>query len=179
MFFQQFPVLMQAGVLGPVTTDLVIKGVKCTEAATANEVMMFDFTLTAATSFSPSKGNTSAFGLARKPILNTYTNGKLHQAVCPMAVAETAISAGASGDLRVIGVCSPTLVSTTNVVAGSCLYGTLDTTGKLKLCPAPSGALSTTANVRNIHGISLATSGTTVFFNGLGLGSFVTDIGTA
>jgi hypothetical protein len=180
MFHQIFPVLMNAGVVSPTHVDLVVDRVYFAEAAVANEVMSLDMTLASATSVLPSAVvadtavPTNAFGVVVKPVVNTYTNAKLQQTVGIFGVAEVAVSAASFGKLRLIGVCSPTLTAAAGA-AGSAFYPTLSTTGKLTMCAAPGGALSAAANLRKIVGISLATNGTSIFFNGFGFGFHVSD----
>jgi hypothetical protein len=182
MFHQIFPVLMNAGVVSPTHVDLVVDRVYFAEAAVANEVMSLDMTLTqtATTSFNPAAVvadtavPTNAFGTVVKPVVNTYTNALLQQTVGIFGVAEVAVAAAAFGKLRLIGVCAPTLTAAAGI-KGSAFYPTLSTTGKLTMCAVPGGALSTGANLRKIVGISLATNGTSIFFNGFGFGFHVSD----
>lgn len=176
MFFQPFPVLMQAGVLGPVTTDLVIEGVTFTEAADANDCVMFDFGLTTATTFDPSKGAASAFGRVRQ---NDANAAGIHvEAVAVYGISVDTNAAAATGKVRVIGRCTPLCASHTN--ARGQMYRPTPGADTLTLVAVPGGTVGATGLLRKIVAVSESAAGAsttlpTVFFNGIGLGFSLHD----
>lgn len=184
MFHQMFPVLMNAGVLNPTYTDLVVDGIFFAEAADAKDVVAFDFGLVTATSFSPIAFTfssdstphtpTNAFGIVRQPDTNDGTPTKQLQSTPIFGVAVATQTASSWGKVRLVGdVTAVPCVSHTNA-RGMAMFATggADT---LTACAAPGAYSTTKSSCVKIIAITTSANGATsttsdVFFNGFGFG---------
>lgn len=167
----------------PINTSIEIKNILFSEAAaTALKLMRFDMVLAAATSFDPNAGasgaGTSAWAFVRNYVVDTVT---LHNSCTDVyVIAKTAVSAGARGDVIVMGaVAAAPKVGSAAHVKGQQLLPSMGTIGTL----APCATLPTTlvAGARNRKVVALCTNAATaavadIHFNGFGWGWDLTNV---
>lgn len=176
MFFQPFPVLMNAGVLNPVTVELVVTDVLFREAAVAGNLMQFDFCAAnggdVSASWNPEDGTASVFGRVRQPDAAATAFSPL--AVCVFGVALGTVGAAGTGSLRVIGEVD-TLVKATSASteAGACFVPVGGAHTVAVVAVATGTGRKIVAICRSDAGS--ATTALRAFFNGFGFGQDVTQ----
>lgn len=162
-----------------VMTELTVTNVTFSEVATAKKVMCFDMELAVATSYNPlsapsaSGEGTSAWAYVRDYDVDTATMPRSQRDV--YVLAETAVAAGAKGNVTVMGrVSAVPKVGSAAHVLGQGFTPSMASVGTL----APTAAVPTTlvATLSHRKIIFLAENAATAavvtgFFNGLGFGS--------
>ncbi len=117
----------------PVLTEFVVMGAYFDEAATAADVMQFDTSLIAATSYdigTESSGvTTSAWGRVRDPDVNTALIDNCETGV--YCVAKTTQAAATFGDVLVIGTCTLTKVTAATHTVGQDYAVSMAAAGKV------------------------------------------------
>lgn len=184
MFFQRYPVLLEAGVLDPVIDNLVISGIKYAEAADLYDVVQFDFSMVAATAAASGSnaswwfsqnGNSSAFGQVRQPDANASAVRPLIVSVFGVCPETAGVTAAATGKVRVIGITG--IAKGTGASSAFAKGEALCPTGGADTVQKATGALSAKiiaiATGRNTGdtGVSLDADTTgQCFLNGFGFG---------
>jgi hypothetical protein len=169
----------------PVNTHLEVQNILFSEASTALKVMRFDMKLAVATSYNPHESSsglgTSAWAFIRDYEVDTAT---LHYSATDIyVIAKTAVSAGARGDVIVMGaVTAAPKVGSAAHVLGQQLRPSMATIGTLAPCATQGTTLRAESRTRKI--IALCTNAATaatanVHFNGFGWGTSLFIPGTA
>lgn len=171
----------------PVLTEFVVKDVYFDEAAAAaGNVMAFDVGLVAATTYdigTESSGvTTSAWGRVRVPDVSASTQPNAGIYVYGVAVAAT--TAATFGDVLVIGNCTLVKVASANHAAGQPFVPAQASVHKVAVCnQLPATSLVATGELRKIVALArtagTSTTALSAWFNGFGIGYFMTNVAYA
>jgi hypothetical protein len=182
MFFQRYPILIEAGVIDPVVDDLVISNVTYTTATDQYDVVAFDFLLNAAVAgagisswFYSQNGASSIFGRVRQPVANAGAVRSLAVPVFGICPDSGGVGAGAKGKVRLIGVTPAAKAAGAGLAQtkGECLCPTGAADTLLKATGALSAKIIAIATGRKSDDSGASADGdvlSQVFFCGFGLG---------